>query len=498
MSTLKPDFRIVAKSEQFDVSRRMMATNCKLFDNDSFPGGRYETYIPAPRPIMQTFIDCVYSLVTDPKSVKSKLTMENFHWIGLLAEEFQCQPLLEAVTSFTEEHKQRQRDATLSNIQKLEDALKNQEGELASRIEAVLASTLDRTLRQLQRIPLSRIPLSSLLHILERALTENRDSINETLLCDFILAKVDEDKDACVLVDLLRIDRLPLQQAQKLFTHKKLQGWYFTQFPIHFVQELLTNVNSRLAAMEEQLAQRNTPSSPRGSPRQSPRRQRPELCDVETATESVPVSSGDTSELKEELETLKQDFYKHYHLPGFKVPRCPSLLQNYPFKGEPFKGMIAYLNERYGGNLHDKGVLEVTCSGRVNDDFHEKFVLDLEDKRADFCSRAVPGAWFCIDFKDRRFMPMRYSIRTFVFGAGSAHLKSWVIEISKTGEEWIEIDRRVNTEDLNGGFNEKTYEVDKVEDGEFRFIRLKMIGPNHSGTNDLICSAFEVFGALYE
>ena len=496
MATVKPDFKIVSNNEEFNVSRHLMSVNCKLFDRDYISGSRYETYLPVPRAIMQTFIDCVYGLVLDAGSVKSKITADNFHLLALLCEEFHCPALNTLVTQFAEERRKARSESALVTIRKLEEALRRQEGEMAAQLEGMLAADLDNTLKNLQRIPISRIPIAHLHRILERGL-KDRESVNEGLLCDFVLSKVEESADACVLVDLIRVDRLPLEQAQKLFEHKKLQGWYFNQFPIHFVQELLRNVNTRLAAIEESVEQK-TRAAARLSPRSSPRRVRTETCDVETETMPMPMATAEVDQLQEELKVLKDDFYKHYHLPGFKVPRCPSLLHNHPYRGKAFDGIIAYLNGKYGSNLHDRGIVEVTSSGSVNDEFHEKFILDLEDKRTDFCSRSMEGAWFCIDFKDRRIMPLHYSIRTFVFGPGSTHLRSWAVEISKTGEDWIEIDRRVNTDDLNGIFSEKTYEVEKPEDGEFRFIRLKMIDRNHSGSYDLVCSAFEVFGALFE
>jgi hypothetical protein len=76
----------------------------------------------------------------------------------------------------------------------------------------------------------------------------------------------------------------------------------------------------------------------------------------------------------------------------------------------------------------------------------------------------------------------------------TGHLKSWAVEGSDDGAMWTEIDRRENNIDLNDKDALKMFAV--ARDVCFRMIRLRQTDPNHYDHNDLLLSAFEVFGAV--
>jgi hypothetical protein len=173
-------------------------------------------------------------------------------------------------------------------------------------------------------------------------------------------------------------------------------------------------------------------------------------------------------------------------------------------------GIIAHLTKKYGGNVHDHHVVEVT-SGSFEKETQE---LDDPDWRAaknatdfetgSFFSSAFRGKeediphtrnnWICYDFKERRIVPTHYTIRTNESDLGLEHLKSWLVETSADGKTWREVDHKENNKQLNGTYFTGTFPV--AGGGECRFIRLVNIGRNHLGNDSLRISAWEIFGSL--
>jgi hypothetical protein len=112
----------------------------------------------------------------------------------------------------------------------------------------------------------------------------------------------------------------------------------------------------------------------------------------------------------------------------------------------------------------------------------------------DFCSEGLPDQWIRYDFNSLRVRVTHYSLRSFDCDAGKSHPKSWVLEGCDDGEHWIELDRRSDNDQLNGRLLVATFDIKTA--ALCRFIRLRQTGPNHSGTNFLVISGFELFGAV--
>jgi hypothetical protein len=182
-------------------------------------------------------------------------------------------------------------------------------------------------------------------------------------------------------------------------------------------------------------------------------------------------------------------------------------------------GIIAHLTRECSGNVHDRNVIEVTSgsfekvtsganphSGAYNNkpEYAAKNAADLEtgsdffsayrDKKEDIPH--TRNNWICYDFKERRIVPTHYTIRTNLNGPVSYHLKSWLVETSTDGENWREVAREEDNNQLNGRWFIATFPV--AGGGECRFIRLVNIGRNHEGDDQLIISAWEIFGNLIE
>jgi hypothetical protein len=155
-------------------------------------------------------------------------------------------------------------------------------------------------------------------------------------------------------------------------------------------------------------------------------------------------------------------------------------------------GIISHLTAKCGSNVHDRGVVEITASC-TQKWCAPRNVADFGDRNSWFLSENKPGEWICCDFKTLRIGPTHYTLRA---GHGF-HLKSWAVEGSNDGASWTEIDRHENNSDLNAYGTVKTFAV--ARSGSVHMIRLRQTGPSHSnhvGTNGLLLSAFEVFGAI--
>jgi hypothetical protein len=181
-------------------------------------------------------------------------------------------------------------------------------------------------------------------------------------------------------------------------------------------------------------------------------------------------------------------------------------------------GIIAHLTRECGGNVHDRNIVNVTSgsfeketaganphSGAFNNDpgYAAKNAADLETDSLFFSAFRektdilhTRNNWICYDFKKSRIVPTHYTIRTFVGGPGWTHMKSWLVETSTDGENWLEVAREEDNNQLNGEYFTATFPV--AGGGECRYIRLVNIGSNHTGTDNLWISAWEIFGTLIE
>jgi hypothetical protein len=182
-------------------------------------------------------------------------------------------------------------------------------------------------------------------------------------------------------------------------------------------------------------------------------------------------------------------------------------------------GIIAHLTRECGGNVHDCHVVDVTCgsfekeakganphSGAYDNDpnYAAKNAADLETDSIFFSAFRwryrtrdiphTPNNWICYDFNERRIVPTHYTIRT--YSLGIAHLKSWLVETSADGKSWREVAREEDNEQLNGPLLAGTFAV--ADSGKCRFIRLGQIGRNHHGDDQLLISAWEIFGSLID
>jgi hypothetical protein len=70
----------------------------------------------------------------------------------------------------------------------------------------------------------------------------------------------------------------------------------------------------------------------------------------------------------------------------------------------------------------------------------------------------------------------------------------WLVETSADGKKWREVSREEDKKQLDGPFRTGTVAV--ADGRECRFIRLVSLGRNHFGNDQLVISAWEIFGSL--
>jgi hypothetical protein len=140
-------------------------------------------------------------------------------------------------------------------------------------------------------------------------------------------------------------------------------------------------------------------------------------------------------------------------------------------------GMISYLTREHRGNVHDNEIVTITSKSIWSG--AQRNVADLNNEK-DFCSKDEPGQWVSWDFHEMRISPTHYTVR------GS--LKSWVVESSLEGVNWVEIHRETD------GRGDGSFAVSNSV--ECRFVRLTQTSKNSYGSNCLAIYAFEIFGTL--
>ena len=158
----------------------------------------------------------------------------------------------------------------------------------------------------------------------------------------------------------------------------------------------------------------------------------------------------------------------------------------------PLNGIIAHLTLECGGNVHEKGAVEVTASSVCGIGYEAKNAVEL-GTNSHFWSNCEPNSWICYDFQRRRVTPTSYSIRT----DNCACPRSWVFEVSNDGSEgsWVVIDH--HSDDVNAKSATCNFVISPLPRGRFRFVRVRQTRTNHDGNDILALSSLEVFGTLY-
>jgi hypothetical protein len=215
--------------------------------------------------------------------------------------------------------------------------------------------------------------------------------------------------------------------------------------------------------------------------------------------EHVEFASLSTAHMKKFCE-LSCRWFDRFTVSIFERLRQRLIIPITPFASSLFyeDGILRFLTKQCGGNVHEKGEIEIGYSSLHPSSEWQHFarVVDLDDKaiHSVFISSNKPDSWLSYDFRSRRVYPTKYYIRSRNYH--THHMRSWVVEGSnnRDGNQWIELDRRDDIDDLSRANGEVTFPI--AHSDWFRWIRLRQTGKTSANSDYLIVSAFDIFGFM--
>jgi hypothetical protein len=158
----------------------------------------------------------------------------------------------------------------------------------------------------------------------------------------------------------------------------------------------------------------------------------------------------------------------------------------------PWLGLISCLAEFCVGNVHEKGIIEITCSSSQYN--HCWNVVDYNGNGF-WHTTNLPQSWIQFDFKEWIVSLTHYSLKS--DGCGGNHLLQWELIGSKDGNTWVVLDRE-QTNDLNGNYTTKIFSCNAngPRADFYRYIRLQQTGKNSYGDDYLMLAKIEFFGSM--
>ncbi|KAK8842714.1 hypothetical protein M9Y10_025575 [Tritrichomonas musculus] len=166
-------------------------------------------------------------------------------------------------------------------------------------------------------------------------------------------------------------------------------------------------------------------------------------------------------------------------------------------KGYEFQGIMRYLTQKTGGNIHDNGTIEITTNSFSKANYQPKNLVDY-DKDNYYHSNDDIMANIYFDFKEKSVQLVNYTIKSYSQESYTGHLRSWTIEVSDNGKDWLEIDRHEDDDSLNGPNRIVTFNVKNTNNAFHRFVRLHQTGNNWNGNgrNFIYFYNIEFYGKL--
>lgn len=149
-------------------------------------------------------------------------------------------------------------------------------------------------------------------------------------------------------------------------------------------------------------------------------------------------------------------------------------------KSHEFEGIMKYLTDKTGGNIHDNGTIEITTNSIRNNDEHPKNLVDYQNYNH-YHNDNKGDAIVCFDFKDKQIQLTSYSIKSNRNNhPDSFNLRNWAIDVSDDGKNWIDIDNHINDPSLDGQLITFNFVIKKQEIKFHRFVRLRQTGDSWS------------------
>lgn len=158
------------------------------------------------------------------------------------------------------------------------------------------------------------------------------------------------------------------------------------------------------------------------------------------------------------------------------------------------KGIINYLSEKAGGNIYEKGIVDLTASSIAT---NIKYLVDLNQNI--YQSHNLPNQWVKYDFKEKKIQITHYTIYTRNDNCDGGNPQNWVLEGSNSNKEndWVILDSRQNEISTQKANKKVTFEIKNHENNEsFRFIRFRQTGKSSNNNDYLTLTSLEFFGTL--
>jgi hypothetical protein len=160
----------------------------------------------------------------------------------------------------------------------------------------------------------------------------------------------------------------------------------------------------------------------------------------------------------------------------------------------PPDGLIHRLTELSGGNVHERGLVEISCSTTTINNCWQ-----VADANWDgyWSSGNVPNSWIQFDFKNRQ-VSIKCSALKPHRGTTNFPVR-WTLAGSRDGEAWEVIDMR-NTQELVGTHKRMTFQCVEPSNAPrfYRYVRLTQTGDTSSGHCHLILANVEFFGCIID
>jgi hypothetical protein len=157
-------------------------------------------------------------------------------------------------------------------------------------------------------------------------------------------------------------------------------------------------------------------------------------------------------------------------------------------EGGESNGILGFLRNKCGGDLRDKGMVEVSCSTELSG--YSRWNAANPDE-SHYQSDGSSKAWICFDFKERSVKVDRYLVK----GHENLYPLQWAIEGSNDAKEWTRIDER-DTKELQGGVMKSFKCEGKGSSKYFRMIRFMQLGQSSRNDDYLVLCMLEFFGSL--
>jgi hypothetical protein len=167
-----------------------------------------------------------------------------------------------------------------------------------------------------------------------------------------------------------------------------------------------------------------------------------------------------------------------------------SLVDRIEYTGSNWSGILSRLKVMYGGNVHEKGTVEVKSSG---DNGNSAYQIVGENWSTYWISTNQPGSWILLDFKTRSVSPTHYTIKS---DNGGYYIKAWAVEGSNDNTTWTQLDSQ-STNDHTSVSVVRTYSIQNASTIPFfKYIRLRQTSTNANNSHYLALSGFEIFGRI--